>query len=95
LSIIERPCPSISTAELRSNALLITTKIELSNGLANSEAMEGPLDHVGWDLKSLGTLPFMTWVCMEIDYVKPVRADQEIPITSFVREFRGPERRLR
>jgi hypothetical protein len=40
----------------------------------NSEAMEGLLDHVGWDLKTLGTLPFMTWVRrMEIDYVKSVR----------------------
>jgi acyl-CoA thioester hydrolase len=54
--------------------------------------MEGLRDHVGWDLKSLGALPFMTWVRrMEIDYVKPVRADQEITITSFVREFRGPD----
>ena len=54
--------------------------------------MEGLRDHVGWDLKALGTLPFMTWVRrMEIDYVKPVRADQEITITSFVREFRGPD----
>ncbi len=54
--------------------------------------MEGLRDHVGWDLKALGTLPFMTWVRrMEIDYVKPVRADEEITITSFVREFRGPD----
>lgn len=49
-------------------------------------------DNVGWDLKALGTLPFMTWVRkMEIDYLRPVRADQEITITSHVREFRGPD----
>jgi acyl-CoA thioester hydrolase len=54
--------------------------------------MEGLRDHIGWDLKALGTLPFMTWVRrMEIDYVRPARADQEITITSFVREFRGPD----
>jgi acyl-CoA thioester hydrolase len=28
---------------------------------------------------------------MEIDFVRPVRGDQEITITSFVREFRGPD----
>jgi len=54
--------------------------------------MAGLRDHVGWDLKALGTLPFMTWVRrMEIDYLRPVRGDQEITITSFVREFRGPD----
>jgi len=54
--------------------------------------MEGLRDHIGWDLKALGALPFMTWVRrMEIDYVKPVRADLSITITSLVREFRGPD----
>lgn len=54
--------------------------------------MEGLRDHVGWDLKTLGTLPFMTWVRrMEIDFLRPARGDQEITITSFVREFRGPD----
>jgi acyl-CoA thioester hydrolase len=34
----------------------------------------------------------MVWIRrMEIDYVRPVRGDQEIAITSFVREFRGPD----
>jgi acyl-CoA thioester hydrolase len=28
---------------------------------------------------------------MEIDYLRPARGDQEITITSFVREFRGPD----
>jgi acyl-CoA thioester hydrolase len=54
--------------------------------------MEGLRDRIGWDLKALGTLPFMAWVRrMEIDYIRPARGDQEITITSFVREFRGPD----
>src|SRR5262245_48274376 len=54
--------------------------------------MEGLRNYVGWDLKRLGTLPFMTWVRrMEIDYLRPARGDQELTITSFVREFRGPD----
>ena len=54
--------------------------------------MEGLREHLGWDLQALGTLPFMTWVRrMEIDYLRPARGDQEITITSFVREFRGPD----
>jgi acyl-CoA thioester hydrolase len=28
---------------------------------------------------------------MEIDFLRPVQGDQEITITSFVREFRGPD----
>ncbi|MGH8214195.1 MAG: acyl-CoA thioesterase [Rhodanobacteraceae bacterium] len=43
-------------------------------------------------MKALGTLPFMTWVRrIEIDYIRPVHGDQEITITSFVREFCGPD----
>ena len=54
--------------------------------------MDGLRDYIGWDLKTLATLPFMVWVRrMEIDYVRPARGDQEITITSFVREFRGPD----
>jgi len=54
--------------------------------------MEGLRDYVGWDLETLGTLPFMVWVRrMEIDFLRPARGDQEITITSFVREFRGPD----
>jgi len=54
--------------------------------------MEGLRDNVGWDLKTLGTLPFMTWVRrLEIDFVRPARGDQEITISSFVREFRGSD----
>lgn len=54
--------------------------------------MEGLRDYVGWDLRTLGVLPFMTWVRrLEIDFLQPVRGDQEITITSHVREFRGPD----
>lgn len=54
--------------------------------------MEGLRDNLGWDLKALGTLPFMVWVRrMEIDFLRPARGDQEIRITSFVRDFRGPD----
>src|SRR6476659_3885632 len=54
--------------------------------------MCGLRENVGWDLKTLGTLPFMIWIKrMEIDFLRPAFGDQEITITSFVREFRGPE----
>jgi acyl-CoA thioester hydrolase len=54
--------------------------------------MEGLRDSIGWDLKTLGTLPFMVWVRrIEIDFLRPARGDQEITITSLVREFRGPD----
>jgi acyl-CoA thioester hydrolase len=54
--------------------------------------MQGLRDHIGWDLKALGTLPFMVWIRrLEIDFIRPVRADQEITITSSVREFSGPD----
>jgi acyl-CoA thioester hydrolase len=54
--------------------------------------MEGLRDSVGWDLKTLATLPFMVWVRrIEIDFLRPAQGDQEITITSFVREFQGPD----
>ncbi len=54
--------------------------------------MEGLRDCVGWDLKTLGTLPFMVWVRkMEIEFLRPTRSDQEITISSFVKEFRGSD----
>ena len=49
-------------------------------------------ENVGWDLKTLAKLPFMVWVRrMEVDFLRPAMGDQEITITSFVREFRGPD----
>lgn len=54
--------------------------------------MWGLRDHIGWDLATLNALPFMVWVRrLEIDFIRPAQADQEITITSFVREFRGPD----
>lgn len=54
--------------------------------------MQGLRERIGWDLKTIATLPFMTWVRrMEIDFIRPARGDQEVTITSFVREFRGPD----
>jgi acyl-CoA thioester hydrolase len=54
--------------------------------------MQGVRDRLGWSVEQLGALPFMVFVRrLEIDYVRPVRADQEVTITSFVREFRGPD----
>ncbi|GMU65853.1 MAG: hypothetical protein AMXMBFR36_21270 [Acidobacteriota bacterium] len=52
----------------------------------------GLRDYVGWDLKTLAQLPFMTWAKrMEIDYLKSAVGDQELTLTSFVREFRGSD----
>ncbi len=54
--------------------------------------MNGPHEHVGWNLKTLAKLPFMVRVRrMEVDFLRPVVGDQEITIMSFVREFRGPD----
>lgn len=54
--------------------------------------MEGLRNHLGWDLETLATLPFMVWVRrLEIDFVRPARGDAEITISSFVREFRGSD----
>lgn len=54
--------------------------------------MEGLRDRLGWDLKALAAAPFMVWIRrMEIDFLRPAVGDQEIVITSFVREFRGPD----
>jgi acyl-CoA thioester hydrolase len=54
--------------------------------------MQGLRENVGWDLKALATLPFMVWVRkMEIEFLRPVGGDQQITITSFVREFRGAD----
>lgn len=54
--------------------------------------MHGLRDFLGWDPATLETLPFMVWVRrMEIDFLRPAQADEHITITSFVREFRGPD----
>jgi acyl-CoA thioester hydrolase len=54
--------------------------------------MDGLREHAGWDLKTLAKAPFMVWVKrMEVDFLRPAVGDQEVTITSFVREFRGPD----
>jgi acyl-CoA thioester hydrolase len=54
--------------------------------------MDGLREHAGWDLKTLAGLPFMIWVRrIEVDFLRPVLGDQEITITSYVREFVGPD----
>jgi acyl-CoA thioester hydrolase len=54
--------------------------------------MDGLRKCAGWDLKTLAKLPFMVWVRrMEVDFLRPAIGDQEITITSFVREFIGPD----
>lgn len=54
--------------------------------------IDGLREYVGWDLKTLAKLPFMLWVRrMEVDFLRSVVGDQEITITSLVREFRGPD----
>jgi acyl-CoA thioester hydrolase len=54
--------------------------------------MQGVRDELGWSLDALAKLPFMVFVRrLEIDFVRPTRADQEVVITSFVREFKGTD----
>jgi acyl-CoA thioester hydrolase len=54
--------------------------------------MQGLSQRIGWDVATLATLPFAVWVRrLEIDFIRPVLADQDITITSFVREFRGSD----
>jgi acyl-CoA thioester hydrolase len=49
-------------------------------------------EYAGWDLDTLESAPFMIWARrLEIDFIRPVQPDQEIVITSFVREYRGPD----
>jgi acyl-CoA thioester hydrolase len=54
--------------------------------------MESLARDIGWNLKSLEGLGFMTWVRrMEIDFIRPAQPDQEITLTSFVCEWSGPD----
>jgi len=54
--------------------------------------MQGLRDRIGWDLAALDALPFMVWTRrMEIDFIRPAQADEEVVVTSFVREFQGPD----
>jgi acyl-CoA thioester hydrolase len=54
--------------------------------------MRGLSERIGWDVATLTALPFAAWVRrLEIDFIRPVLADQAITITSFDREFAGPD----
>ena len=54
--------------------------------------MQGLRERIGWDGAALGALPFMVWVRrLEIDFIRPALAGQVITITSFVRDFEGPD----
>lgn len=54
--------------------------------------MQGLSRRIGWDAATIAALPFAVWVRrLEIDFIRPVLADREVTITSFVREFRGPD----
>ncbi len=54
--------------------------------------MAGLSERIGWDAATLTALPFAVWVRrLEIDFVRPVLAGQEVTITSFVREFAGAD----
>lgn len=47
---------------------------------------------IGWSLKNLDSLGFMTFVRrLEVDFIRPVYGEQEITITSKVREFEGTD----
>jgi acyl-CoA thioester hydrolase len=49
-------------------------------------------DQAGWDLMTLERLPFMAFVRrLDVEFFRPPVGDQEITITSFVREFAGPD----
>lgn len=52
-------------------------------------------EQAGWDLKTLESLPFMTFVRrLDVEFIRPVVGDQEISIASFVREFCGPDAQI-
>jgi len=54
--------------------------------------MNGLREHAGWDLITLANLPFMVWIRrIEVDFLRPAIGDQEITITSYVREFLGSD----
>jgi acyl-CoA thioester hydrolase len=54
--------------------------------------MDALREQAGWDLRTLERLPFMTFVRrLDIEFIRPVVGDQEIAITSFVREFVGSD----
>ena len=54
--------------------------------------MQGLRERIGWNARKLAELPYAVWVRrLEIDFIRPLMPDQAFTITSFVREFRGPD----
>ncbi|NBC64505.1 MAG: hypothetical protein GVY07_02425 [Bacteroidetes bacterium] len=54
--------------------------------------MNGLRKYIRWDLNALAELPFMVWTRkMEVKFLQPAIGDQEIIITSYVKEFKGPD----
>ncbi len=67
-------------------------RTEVYAGYYVDHRTDGLRQYTGWDLKTLEKLPFMIWMRrLEIDFIRPALGDQEITITSFVREFHGPD----
>ena len=57
--------------------------------------MDALREQAGWDLRTLEQLPFMTFVKrLDIEFIRPVVGDQEIGITSYVREFAGSDAQI-
>jgi acyl-CoA thioester hydrolase len=53
--------------------------------------MQGMREQLGWGVAALEEMPFMLYLRrIEIDFLRPAEGDHEIVITSFVREFHGP-----
>jgi acyl-CoA thioester hydrolase len=49
-------------------------------------------EQAGWDLQTLETLPFQAFTRrLDIEFLRSIAGDQEITISSFVREFVGAD----
>jgi acyl-CoA thioester hydrolase len=54
--------------------------------------MDAIREQAGWSAEMVDTLPFMVYTRrMEIDFVRPVVADQVVEISSSVRDFEGAD----
>ena len=50
----------------------------------------GARENMGWDFATIMKLPYAIWVQkLDIEYLLPVFGDEEISISSFVREYKG------
>ncbi len=54
--------------------------------------MDAIRELAGWDIASLGDLPFLVFTKrMDIDFVRPVAGDQVVTISSQARDFEGAD----